>query len=68
LSNDGYIKAVGEHKTRKNQTSVGAQWAAEAIAATQYNNNVRSTRHLPSIDHTITRKLLHDGELDPVTL
>ena len=53
LSNDGYIKAVGEHKTRKNQTSVGAQWAAEAIAAAQYNNNVRSTRHLPSIDHTI---------------
>ena len=50
FSNDGYIKAVGEHKKKAN---VEAQWAAEAIAAAQYNNNLRSVRNLPLIDHTI---------------
>lgn len=53
LSSDGYIKAVGEHKTRKNQANFEAQWAAEAIAAAQYNNHIRSTRNLPFINHMI---------------
>ena len=61
FSNDGYIKAVGEHKTWKNQANVEAQWAAEAIAAAQYNNNLRTARNLPLIDHTIMGLIMVDA-------
>ena len=52
---------MGEHKTWKNQANVEVQWAAEAIAAAQYNNNLRTARNLPLIDHTIMGLIMVDA-------